>query len=238
MIHPRQSLYAAARYSLLGAALLFSVSCQTMVGPKQDTYAQPAYRPNNPSNVVVKVSLKEQMVYVMEGKRPLLITATCVGVPNHPTPKGHFTVYNKIKNKRSGLYGFAVNNSTGAARPAEVSWVHSGEHYVGHPMPYWVEFSPGYGFHTEYVWPEPHSHGCLRIHRNDAAKLFELARNGTPVIISETQPEDAVYLKGFKRPGPEHYLTPEPPPSVYISDSFFDNVPPARFEDSPKTAGL
>ena len=31
-----------------------------------------------------------------------------VGLPNKPTPKGHFTIYNKIEHKRSGSYGYRV----------------------------------------------------------------------------------------------------------------------------------
>jgi hypothetical protein len=38
-------------------------------------YDRPAYKPKDPSKVVVKVSLSKQMVYVMEGNRPLLVTA-------------------------------------------------------------------------------------------------------------------------------------------------------------------
>ena len=73
-------------------------------------YDNPAYRPKDPSKVVVKVSLSKQMVYVMEGNRPLLVTACCVGDASHPTPKGNFTVLSKNRNKRSGEYGFDVLN--------------------------------------------------------------------------------------------------------------------------------
>ena len=65
-------------------------------------YDQPAYRPKDPSKVVVKVSLNKQMIYVLEGSRPLLVTACCVGDASHPTPKGNFSVEEKQRNKRSG----------------------------------------------------------------------------------------------------------------------------------------
>ena len=216
-----------AGMSLVALACLFT-SCNSLI-TKTDDYAQPAHRPKNPGDVVVKVSLSKQMVYVMEGKTPLLVTATCVGVPGHPTPEGHFTVDKKIKEKRSGTYGFAVNNKTGDARPA-CNWeVHGGEHYIGHPMPNWIEFTPGYGFHTEWVWPVPHSHGCLRVHRNDSCKLWELTRLGTPVIIADHFPEDDTIGKDVPHPGPEHYNTPEPAASVFISDNFFKGQPTAKF---------
>ena len=220
----RQSLCLAA----FAAAVL--TNCQGVL-TKSDNYSQPAHRASNLNNVVVKVSLSKQQVYVMEGNRPLLVTATCVGVPQHPTPKGSFTVYSKIKEKRSGTYGFAVNNSTGEARPAERSWVKGNEHYVGHPMPFWVEFAPGYGFHMEYVWPMPRSHGCLRLHRNDAPKFWELTKIGTPVLIRDSWPEDETIGRNLPHPGPEHYNSPEPPASVFISPHFFGNLPRAQFVD-------
>ncbi|MDB4947330.1 MAG: erfK, partial [Labilithrix sp.] len=163
-------------------------SCQNGMLSKSDNYDSPAYRPHNPSAVRVKVSLSQQMVYVMEGNRPLLVTATCVGMPQKPTPRGNFTVYNKIAKKRSGSYGFGV--SGGTITPAEASKARG--RYVGYPMPYWVEFSPGYGFHSGYVHPFGKSHGCLRLHPNVAPKFFALVREGTPVNIANSQPEDAI----------------------------------------------
>ena len=115
---------------------LLLVGCAQLA--QRQVYDQPAYRPKDPSKVVVKVSLDKQMVYVMEGNRPLLVTACCVGVPTHPTPKGNFRVTRKERNKRSGEYGFAVLKD--AIVPCEVSQAHG--HYVGYPMPYWVEFTP------------------------------------------------------------------------------------------------
>ena len=223
------SLRKLAALSLVGLGLL-STSCKSLIS-KSDDYAQPAHRPQNPGNVVVKVSLSKQMVYVMEGKTPLFVTATCVGTKEHPTPKGRFTVTNKIKEKRSGTYGFAINNKTKDARPAKSSWVKGGEHYVGHPMPNWIEFCPGYGFHTEWVWPVPRSHGCLRVHRNDSCKLWELTRIGTPVIIADSFPEDDTIGKNVPHPGPEHYNTPEPAADVFISPNFFKGQPTAKFVD-------
>ena len=44
------------------------------------SYNVVAYKPHNPNNVRIKVSLSKQNVYVMEGDRCLLAAATCVGV--------------------------------------------------------------------------------------------------------------------------------------------------------------
>jgi len=72
--------------TLLLLPLLLLSGCATTAF--RTTYDQPAYKPKDPSKVVVKVSLNKQMVYVMEGNRPLLVTACCVGMPSKSTPKG------------------------------------------------------------------------------------------------------------------------------------------------------
>jgi len=193
--------------------------CTTMTS--RQTYDQPAYKPKDPSKVVVKVSLANQMVYVMEGNRPLLVTACCVGLPAHPTPKGNFCVTNKIRNKRSGEYGFAVLRD--AIVPCEVSNAHG--HYVGYPMPYWVEFTPGYGFHLGWVWPVPKSHGCIRLHANDAGEFFELVKTGTPIRIANSQPEDATLGANFKRP--QDYGDPDLPSAMLTAQKYFEQLKPA-----------
>ncbi len=174
-----------------------------------------AYKPHNQKDVRVKVSLSKQQVYVMEGSRPLLVAATCVGIPGKPTPTGNFTVFNKIAEKRSGSYGFYKQGNT--VRAAEAG--HGSGTYVGYPMPFWVEFAPAYGFHEGYVWPVPRSHGCLRLHKNVAAKFYELVKIGTPVNIARTQPEDETIGKNLARPG--DYNDPDPDPHFMVSSQVF-----------------
>ena len=90
---------------LVAFALL--TSCTTMPRTTAE-YHVVAHKPHDPSKVRVDVSLSKQNVYVMEGDRCLMAVATSVGVPSKPTPKGHFTIYSKIENKRSGSYGYRV----------------------------------------------------------------------------------------------------------------------------------
>lgn len=213
-------------FSLASLALaLFSTSCST--GPKRTAgrYDAPAYRPQNPNNVQIKVSLANRAVYVMEGNRPLLVTATAIGTPAKPTPTGHFKVYKKIARKRSGSYGFSV--SGGNIHPVEASKA-SGR-YVGFPMAYWVEFKPAYGFHEGAVWPIPRTHGCLRLHKNVAPKFFELARLGTSVNIAHTQPEDASIGRNLRRP--TDFADPDPPASFLVSDQVFTPFSGSLFVD-------
>jgi hypothetical protein len=203
-----------ALLALLALATSFLGGCATMGG---GNYHTTAYAPASTSDVRVKVSLNKQNVYVMEGDKCLMATPTCVGKAGYPTPTGHFAVISKDKYKRSSEYGYWTNGSQ--AFPGESS--HSpgaGYHYVGYPMAFWVEFTPGYGFHEGPIWPFPKSHGCLHIHESASAKLFELVHEGTPVDVEYSQPEDSKISVSR----PDDYRDPDPPASLMTSQEFFD----------------
>ncbi|MDZ4743402.1 MAG: L,D-transpeptidase [Verrucomicrobiota bacterium] len=224
---------------LLLAAALFSGCASTGGGSSKgiigaSNYSVPVKKPTNPKDVVVKVSLKNQAVYVMENGQPLMVTATCVGKPGHPTPTGTYKVTTKKKDRRSGTYGFYVNDATGQIKPAHVKDrpAGSGWRYVGHPLPYWVEFYPGYGFHVGWVWPEPKTHGCLRLHENVTADFYDIVEVGNTVIIAESLPEDQTLGRNLKRP--TDYTAPDPKSSFLTSSSFYEVYIP--YVDSKKKA--
>lgn len=206
-----------ARLSLLTflAAFAFLTGCTTL-SPATKSYHVVAHKPNDPSKVRVDVSLSKQNVYVMEGDRCLMAVATSVGTSSHPTPRGHFRIFNKIKYKRSGSYGFRVQG--GNVRPADAGANIPGR-YVGYPMGYWCEFAPAYGFHQGFVHPFPRTHGCLRLHGEAAPKFFALVHEGTPVSIAETQPEDATI--GPKVERVDDSKTPDPDPRLMITSGAF-----------------
>lgn len=193
------------------ALTLFLVGCAT----PQSAYHVTAYKPHDPSKVRVKVSTSTQHIYVMEGDRALMAVQGCVG-EHGMTPMGTYHVTNKIRNKRSGSYGF-----TSKGGPAEAS---KGQNVaVGYPMAYWVEFKPAYGFHEGFVWSEPRTHGCIRLHKEAAARLFALTREGTPVDIARTQPEDATIGKTVRRLDQRN--DPDPPTDLLMSSRWFQDPP-------------
>jgi hypothetical protein len=187
---------------------------QTSSGP----YHVDAYAPTVPQNVHIYVSLRSEIVYVMEGDKCLLATPVTVGTPDHPTPTGNFKVTDKDPVKRSGEYGFWVNGANAVSGASNAS-PGPGYSYVGYPMAYWVGFAPGYGFHEGYVWPVPHSHGCLRVNKNASMKLYQLAQVGTPVTIAQTQPMDATIGKTVVHP--TDYRDPDPPAAEMISPDYY-----------------
>jgi len=90
------------------------------------------------------------------------------GKASMPTPKGHFTIYNKLP-KAWSSYGL---------------W-----------MPYWLGMQYGrFGIHELPVWPSgykegedhlgtPVSHGCIRLGVGPAELIYNWTEVGTPVFI-------------------------------------------------------
>ena len=176
------------------AVFALLTSCSTMP-QSSGNYHVTALRPHDPDKVRVKLSLATQNVYVEEGDRLLMAVQGNVG-KNNSTPKGNFRITDKIKNKRR------------VSQPD-----------AGYPMAYWCEFLPAYGFHEGFVHPVPHTHGCIRLHREAAARLFALVKVGTPVNISNTQPEDAKYGNRVQRL--DQSRDPDPPRSFMLSPAWF-----------------
>ena len=152
---------------LILAGVAFLSGC---AGGGMGSYSVKAYAPTNPSAVKVKLSTSTQHIYVMEGDRLLMAVQGNVGKAGTPTPHGHFRIFNKDKTRRR------------ASQPD-----------AGYPMAYWCEFVPAYGFHEGFVWSEPHTHGCVRMHKEAAARFFALVRIGTPVEVASSFPEDQKY---------------------------------------------
>ena len=201
-------------FSLIAAtaALALISGC---AAPRQASTGGPykvtAYKPHNPSAVQVKVSESTQNIYVKEGDRLLMAVQGCVGA-NGTTPKGNFRINNKIKQKRSYSYGFGRDGS-----PAEAK---RGQNVaVGYPMAYWCEFKPAYGFHEGFVHPHPRTHGCIRMHKEAAARFFQLVQVGTPVNIAYSQPEDAQYGHFVRKL--DQSKDPDPPTSNLMSQAWF-----------------
>ena len=66
--------------------------------------------------------------------------------------------------------------------------------YDGSPMPYSIFFNGGYAIHGSYEISRlgrPASHGCIRLHPNNAAILFALVKNNlndTLIVVTGERP--------------------------------------------------
>ncbi len=116
----------------------------------------------------IEINLKKQRLYYLVGGVIWREFKVSTGKPSMPTPKGEFTIKNKIKKAWSKTYGL---------------W-----------MPYWMGVTGGIGIHELPIWPNgyregenhlgtPVSHGCIRLGVSDASYLFERVATGVKVKI-------------------------------------------------------
>jgi hypothetical protein len=159
--------------------------------------ARPKYRPRDKTPALTQkapaqvkpplqviVSIADQRISVYDGGTLIAQSVVSTGVPEHPTPSGVFSVIGKHIWHRSNLYSDA-------------------------PMPYMQRITwSGIALHAGDLPGYPASHGCIRLERNFAIRLWHLTKHGTRVIIapSDTRPVEiaSAHLPVSK---------PKPPPA-------------------------
>jgi lipoprotein-anchoring transpeptidase ErfK/SrfK len=134
----------------------------------------------------IVVNLRAQKATLYKGKAEIAESRISTGREGHDTPIGTFHVLRKDETHRSSIYGDYIDSShrvivanvdvRKTTRPPHT-------HFIGASMPYFVEFSPAYGLHAGYLPGYPASHGCVRMPFWKARQFFNVAKEGTPVII-------------------------------------------------------
>lgn len=134
----------------------------------------------------IVVNLHEQRAYLSRGGHVTASSRISSGREGHRTPVGRFRVIRKDETHRSSLYGDYVDSSGRVVR-ANVDIRKGGKprhsHFVGAPMPFFVEFSPSYGLHAGYLPGVPASHGCIRLPYWKARQFYRAVHIGTPVVV-------------------------------------------------------
>jgi lipoprotein-anchoring transpeptidase ErfK/SrfK len=170
-----------SQFSVLCAAVMILGGCSTLTD--MVTSNLPESHSGRPSIVV---SLRAQEAYLYRGGYRIASSRISSGREGYRTPLGHFQVIRKDENHHSSLYGDYVDDS-GRVVMANVDSRRDSKpphsHFVGTPMPYFLEFSPGYGLHQGYLPGVPASHGCIRMPYWKARQFYNTARVGTPVVI-------------------------------------------------------
>ncbi len=92
----------------------------------------------------------------------------------------------KVSTARGGY-----RTPTGSYRPTSLQRMHYSRKYHNSPMPHSIFFRGGYAIHgTGYVknLGQPASHGCVRLHPSNAARLFSLVRahgaGNTKIVVT------------------------------------------------------
>jgi lipoprotein-anchoring transpeptidase ErfK/SrfK len=134
----------------------------------------------------IVVSLHAQEAYLYRGGHRTASSRISSGREGYRTPVGRFQVIRKDEEHRSSIYGDYVDSSQRIVKGnVDVRRDTKPPHtrFVGAPMPFFIEFSPGYGLHQGYLPGVPASHGCIRMPYWKARQFYNAVHIGTVVVI-------------------------------------------------------
>jgi lipoprotein-anchoring transpeptidase ErfK/SrfK len=182
--------------------------------PRSDTSEREAVKneakkqaaPKGP--VIVVVSIAKQRVDVFAEGREIAQAPVSTGVPGHPTPLGVFSVIQKQLYHESNLYSAA-------------------------PMPYMQRITwSGVALHAGQLPGYPASHGCIRLPRDFAVKLYTMTKTGARVVIArdEAKPVDIASPVLFQPKPPE-----EPKPETPVASAGVEVVASAKSAETTQS---
>lgn len=153
----------------------------------------------------VVINTDEQRARFYDGPDQVGWTTIASGVSSHPTPRGEFSVIEKVKNKRSNLYG-RIYDASGQLHKrsahARRDPIPSGGKFVGARMPHFMRMTyDGIGMHAgDIPQPgQPASHGCIRLPNEIASNLFAHVDVGTRVTVVGDGPDYGNYAERIQR---------------------------------------
>ncbi len=177
---------------------------QRYVEPKDEKPIAPLPKPEGP--LLLVVSLGKQTVTVYDGVKKIATSPISSGMRGRETPTGIFSILEKNRYHYSNLYG-------------------------GAPMPFMNRITnSGVAMHAGVVPGYPASHGCIRLPRSFARKLFGITTIGARVIVSDANPTPEEFKDA-------HLIAPLPPADEEQTKTGLSNVigvVPAAAEIAPK----
>ena len=130
--------------------------------PKPQPAPLPAPAPAPPASdgIRIVVSIAEQAAYVLDGGKVVARSPVSTGKRGHETPTGTFRILQKKVHHRSTTYDNA-------------------------PMPYMQRLTwSGVALHAGALPGYPASHGCIRMPRSFAKKLYGVTSHATLVTVT------------------------------------------------------
>ncbi|TGV51891.1 L,D-transpeptidase [bacterium M00.F.Ca.ET.141.01.1.1] len=141
------------------SAKLINITAAAFMGSVLLFGANAAHAANT---VVARVSLSQQVMEVSVDGRPTFAWKVSTGDRAHVTPTGSF-------------------------KPTRMHEMWYSKKYDNAPMPHSVFFSGGYAVHATYAIKrlgQPASHGCVRLHPDNAADFYQLVQIFGPANTS------------------------------------------------------
>lgn len=137
----------------------------------------------NPPGIVI--SLSKQRVYLLLGGEMAIDSPIAAGRREGWTPKGRFKILEKDLNHYSNKYGDLVDGSGRVIRKNVTNGA-SGGFFRGASMKYFLRLTQeGVGMHAGILPGYPASHGCIRLPREVAERLYRIVPTGTPVLVTD-----------------------------------------------------
>lgn len=142
----------------------------------------------NSLNTHVKIDISDQRGFLMVGQEVAMDYRVSSGHRNkYDTPPGQFLITEKLKDKRSNLYGTiydAAGEKVKSDADSREDEVPEGGEFRGAPMSYWMRLTrDGIGMHKGDVSSRWASHGCIRSHYSAVPIVFLKTSIGTPVSV-------------------------------------------------------
>ena len=150
-----------AKMTAASAAAIAREEMYEAFGPKELKPGQYLWRdvPESAGEERVVVSLSDQLAYLYRGETLVAVSTISSGKGETPTPTGIFQVLEK-------------------------KTLHHSRKYDNAPMPHMQRIDQyGIALHAGFNPGRPASHGCVRLPKQFAAKLFTVTGVGTPVLI-------------------------------------------------------
>lgn len=149
-----------ARMAATDASIQARADMLEAFGPKELKPGQYVWRDvRGDGEERVVISLGDQMVYLYRGDTLVAAATISSGKPGKDTPAGIFSILAKKELAHSNKYDNA-------------------------PMPYMQRIDDyGIALHAGFNPGKPASHGCVRLPKDFAKKLYSVTDLGTPVLI-------------------------------------------------------
>jgi len=140
-----------------------------------------------PENTSVRIDLSTQRGFLFVDDQLAMDYRVSSVSSRHRTPAGDYEIIEKIRKKRSNLYGKILNAEGKVIKSnadARTDSVPEGGKFLGASMPYWMRLTrTGIGMHQGDVGRRYASHGCIRTHYSAVPIVFSKTRIGTPVTV-------------------------------------------------------
>jgi L,D-transpeptidase ErfK/SrfK len=132
----------------------------------------------------ILINIPQRMLFLFQGGRLMMSYPAGLGRPDRQTPTGEYHITRLEKNKTWCVPKSIQEEMRRAGKPV-LKHVAPGP---GNPLgKYWIGLSvPGYGIHGTIAPASIYrmrTHGCIRLHPDDAAALYAQAFPGMPVKI-------------------------------------------------------